>query len=284
MTVVEEYHDTDPKQLLGGVTTAANQTAQQDLTQALDSLFNHPNVAPFIGKQLIQRLVTSNPSPEYVARVSKAFNDNGQGVRGDLSAVIKAILLDDEARNGHQNAPTTFGKLREPLVQAAHIWRTFKVYSPNNRIQYYNANKTLNQAALSSPSVFNFFSPSYAPHGELKQAKLIAPEFEILTENASIRLNNFFNHWVLKSKQNAADAQDTDNLLNLDREIALLSDAQALLDHLDLVLMAGQMPDNMKQVLIDEFQSNDFKKLSDFKKVTHLLFLIVNTPQYAIQK
>ncbi len=94
MTAVEAFHDTSQKQLLNSVVVPANQTAEQDLTIALDNLFNHPNVAPFIGKQLIKKLVSSNPSPEYVARVSDVFNDNGQGIRGDLGAVIKTILLD----------------------------------------------------------------------------------------------------------------------------------------------------------------------------------------------
>lgn len=284
MNAVQEFHDKGEKHLLGNVVVPAGQTAQEDLAQALDSLYNHPNVAPFIGKQLIQRLVTSNPSPEYVARVSAAFNDNGQGVRGDLGAVVKAILLDKEARQGHINNPDTFGKLREPLLQITHLWRTFNVTSPNYRIQYNNTDVTLNQSPLSAPSVFNFFSPQFLPEGEIKAANVVAPEFEILTENQSIRLNNFLYNLILRSKEHRSDAKDSENLLRLRKEMALLAKPKALIDRLNILLLSGQMPQHMYDVLIKEFDSYKFKRLSDFQKVTHLIFLIMNTPQYAIQK
>lgn len=284
MSAVQDFHDKGEKHLLRGVYVPAGQTAQEDLAQALDSLFHHPNVAPFVSKHLIQRLVTSNPRADYVARVARVFNNNGHGIRGDLGAVIKAILLDSEARKGHLYRPTVFGKLREPILQVTHFWRAFNVFSPNGRIQYSDPESPLGQAPLSATSVFNFFSPTYSPNTTFDKYKKVAPEFEILNENQSARLNNFLNHWILKSRQYSKGAKATDNLLNLRQEMALLKKPEALIDRLDLLLMSGQMPKRMKTILLREFQSRRFNYLSDFKKVKHLIFLIMNTPQYAIQK
>jgi len=173
MTPNAAYHDDGQKNLLNGVVSPAGLSATADLDIALDSLFNHPNVGPFIGKQLIQRLVTSNPTPAYVARVASVFNNNGEGVRGDMGAVIRAILLDIEARDGYASVPN-FGKLREPLMRWTHLWRAFNVQRGNeslphefNHIAPYieEAGRIFGQSVLSAPSVFNFFHPDYAPLG-----------------------------------------------------------------------------------------------------------------------
>ena len=119
----EDFHDTSTKQLLGGQTLPAGQGAYADLTGALDNIFAHPNVGPFVSRLLIQRLVTSNPSSGYVGRVAAVFNDNGAGTRGDLRATVRALLLDDEARNGSQNLPETFGKIKEPSMRLTNLWR-----------------------------------------------------------------------------------------------------------------------------------------------------------------
>ncbi|MCB1575731.1 MAG: DUF1800 family protein, partial [Xanthomonadales bacterium] len=117
MIAFEAFHDTGEKRLLRGAILPAGRTAAEDLKDALDTIFSHPNVAPFISRQLIQRLVTSNPSPGYVRRVAQRFEDDGRGVRGNLGAVVRAILFDDEARRGHLDASLTFGKLKEPLLR-----------------------------------------------------------------------------------------------------------------------------------------------------------------------
>lgn len=143
MQPIEAFHDnTSNKQLLiypgvalpNGVLNAGGD-AQQELDAALDNIFHHPNVGPFLATRLIQRLVTSNPSPAYVGRVAAAFNDNGQGVRGDLGAMVRATLLDIEARFGHLQHPTRFGKLREPLLRATHLWRGMDARSRGGRIK-----------------------------------------------------------------------------------------------------------------------------------------------------
>ncbi|MEY3200990.1 MAG: hypothetical protein RIR70_540, partial [Pseudomonadota bacterium] len=166
-------------------------SADAALKQALDILFNHPNVGPFIGKQLIQRLVKSNPSPAYVARVTTAFNSGkfgrfGTGKRGDMQAVISAILLDAEARTA---IGTTGDKLREPVLRLTQWARAFKLSSPSGKWRIGNlASKSngLGQAAMRSPSVFNFFRPGYVPpSSRLAKANLVAPEFQI-TDDVSV--------------------------------------------------------------------------------------------------
>jgi uncharacterized protein (DUF1800 family) len=156
------------------------------LLSALDVLFNHPNTAPFISKQMIQRLVTSNPSPAYVARVSAAFTNNGAGVRGDMAAVVRAVLLDPEARNtAAALADPNYGKLREPVVRMANWMRTFNAQSASGAwlLGSTSANTSLSQTAMASPSVFNFFRPGYSPSStKLGNLGYVAPEFQVVDE------------------------------------------------------------------------------------------------------
>ena len=180
MQLYPNYHDTGEKLVLRGQTLPAGQPGQKDLDDALDSIFNHSNVGPFIAQRLIQRLVTSNPSPQYVERVAARFNDNGAGVRGDLAAVVKAILLDAEARPA---APTERnGKLKEPLLRLTQMWRAYGARSGTGGYLFNNPSATFGQGPLQAPSVFNFFSPFFAPPGEIREAGLVAPELELATE------------------------------------------------------------------------------------------------------
>ena len=156
MRAFASAHSPGPKALLNGVTLPAGQTPEKDLDDAIDVIFNHPNVGPFIGRQLIQRLVTSNPSPAYVARVARTFNDNGSGVRGDLKAVVRAILLDPEARDVSLAAGDRYGKQREPVVRFASFLRALGAKSRNgiNSIHYLDsADNGLGQSPLLAPPV-----------------------------------------------------------------------------------------------------------------------------------
>lgn len=280
MQAVQARHDTGSKKLLNGVVLPANQSAELDLTQALDNIFLHDNVAPFISKQLIQRLVSSNPSADYIARISTVFNDNGEGVRGDLGAVVKAILMDDEAQNGHVNFPNVFGKLREPILKATHLWRAFKAYSPNDRYQQGYPDYFFNQAPLAAPSVFNFFSPSFSPPGVIAEQGLVAPEFQITTENYAIRTSNFFAYSALWSHTPNGDVEQV--ILDFSEEIALDNDIEDLLEHLNILLMAGGMTDEMREILTDMHNENVYGQPSE--RVADLVFLIMNSPQYSVQK
>jgi uncharacterized protein (DUF1800 family) len=176
-------HDTATKTLLRGVTLPINQSAQQDLDAAIHNIVTHPNVGPFIGRQLIQHLVTSNPSPGYVGRVAAAFNDNGQGVRGDMKAVLRAILLDPEAR-GDSSADPSFGQLREPVLMVTALLRAAGGVTDGAALSDRVA--TLGERPYSSPSVFNFYPPDFTVPG----TDLISPEFGIHNSTTAVGRSN----------------------------------------------------------------------------------------------
>ena len=176
-------HDVTAKTLLGGVAIAANQSAQQDLDAAIHNIFVHPNVGPFIGRQLILHLVTSNPSPAYVARVAAAFADNGKGTRGDMKALVRAILLDPEAR-GDIKEDSTFGQLREPVLMVTALLRTTGGVTDGAGLADRVA--ILGQRPYSAPSVFNFYPPDYTIPG----TDLISPEFGIHNTSTAVGRSN----------------------------------------------------------------------------------------------
>ncbi|MBW9268384.1 MAG: DUF1800 family protein [Candidatus Thiodiazotropha sp. (ex. Lucinisca nassula)] len=175
---------------------------QSGLDSALDRLFAHPNVAPYVSKHLIQRLVTSNPTAHYVARIAQIFNDNGQGVKGDLKAVVRGILLDPEARDESYQSNPAYGKAKEPLLaitqllRAAHVtplngWLSKQNVAMNHVYWYREPEKQINQAAMRSPSVFNFYSPGHVPSDPyFTSHQLVGPEFQIQTSQMLVDYNN----------------------------------------------------------------------------------------------
>ncbi len=194
MELYPQFHSASVKTFLGK-TIPAGTGGQESLTQALDHLFNHPNVGPFVGKQLIQRTVTSNPSPAYVARVTAAFNDNGQGVRGDMRAVWRAVLLDPEARDAAKLGDPTFGKLREPMLRLSAWIRAFSVKSTSGNYNVFftdDPSSGIGQAPFRSPSVFNFYRPGYVPPNTgAATAGLVVPEMQITSETSASSYINF---------------------------------------------------------------------------------------------
>jgi len=231
-------HETGTKTFLGQ-TIAAGGGGMADLDAALDVIFAHPNVAPFVSRQLIQRLVTSNPSPAYVARVAAVFNDDGSGVKGsakgNLRAVVKAILLDVEARTA-SIAPGA-GKQREPMLRFVAWARAFNATSPTNAWAIGNTSDSasrLGQSPLRSPSVFNFFRPGYVPpNSEIAAAGLVAPEFQLTNESSTVGYINFMQTVVSRG---IGDVKADYTAL-----LALADDAAALLNELNTVLAAGQL-------------------------------------------
>ncbi|MGV8835905.1 DUF1800 domain-containing protein [Cellvibrio sp.] len=310
MKSFDNYHDFNAKMLFGDKSIAANKTPEQDVDAALDIIFAHPNVAPFISKQLIQRLVTSNPSSAYVTRVATIFNDNGAGVKGDLKAVVRAIVLDDEAQNGHKNMPQTFGKLREPILKTAHLWRAFKgTGTPTKlenstvtppRLRFYGSGRLLGQRPYGSFSVFNFYRPDYQHPGELKNANMSSPEFQILTESmimskASTLSNAIFwrdtpHDWLEPTIDGNWDAFSP--RLHLDRERELSKNPAELLDHLNLVVMAGQMSQPMYDLILNHLNNNkvdptwgeEGQMWQRDTLVYEALFLVMASPEYAAQR
>lgn len=230
MALNASLHSPEAKSFLGTVIPAGT-LGTESLRIALDALFMHPNTAPFIAKQLIQRLVTSNPSPAYIERVAKAFINNGIGVRGDMKAVWTAVLMDAEALSASSSA--TFGKLREPMVRLIQWGRTFGATNADGlwALGYTNSDTTLNQMPLYAPSVFNYFRPGYAPpNTALLQAQLVAPELQITAEPSVVGYVNYMAGTVNNARVVKVDYST---------EKALAATPATLIDHLNLHLTAG---------------------------------------------
>lgn len=225
-------HETEASTFLG-VTVPAGTPGMEAIKIALDAIFAHPNVPPFVSRQLIQRLVTSNPSPAYVNRVATKFADNGSGVRGDMQAVIRAILLDEEARA--EPSGTMSGKLREPIMRLTGWARAFGATSTSGNWTTGDTSNSLNRLAQSpgrAASVFNFFRPGYTPQSAaFANAGLVAPELQITNEISVVGYVNFMQSVV----NNSTDLKSSY------AELAGLSDAQALVDRVNLLLAAGQV-------------------------------------------
>ena len=267
-----------------GTTIPANTAGPQALTMALDRLFNHANVGPFFARQMIQRLVTSNPSPEYIGRVAAKFADNGSGVRGDLKAVWSAILTDAEARTAPAASNTLSGKLREPVVRWVQTWRTVGTTSTNGKYEIYDtsaADQALGQSPLRSPSVFNFFRPGYVPPGtEIATAGKQAPEFQLLNETTTAGYANFMQVFT---RYPYSDVKPTYAQL-----LPIAHDLDAVLNWLNLRLTANQLsPDTLNTVktLLTVFgitaSSTEDSKLT---MLATACFFIVVCPEYLVQK
>lgn len=249
MVPFESNHDTTSKTLLNGLVLPAGQTAEQDLEAALDNIFNHPNVGPFIGKQLIQHLVGSNPSPAYVARVASVFNDNGSGVRGDLQAVIRAILLDPEARQG-DNGPFADGPasppsahLREPVFLVASILRGLGAWV-NDTNNLANQAANLGQTLFAPPTVFNYFAPGYQIPPELTPgATLLGPEFQLDSPSSAVARFNMVNSMIYGNLGPGA-------VIDLTPFTNLGSNPPALVDAVSQTFLYGQMPPKVQTALL----------------------------------
>ena len=286
MISFDEFHDTDSKTLLLGEVVPAGNTAQQDLTAALDNIFNHPNVGPFISKQLIQKLVTSNPSPDYVLRVALVFNDNGQGVRGDLAATVRAILTDQDALIGHTKAPNTFGKLKEPLIKFTNIYRAFDAQGVvPSRIRFGGTDVDFSQQHLASPSVFNFFQPDFSQPGPIRDQGLLSPEFQILDESTAVNTHNEL-HWLAQSADfRGSDLFSSKNqiILDIDFEKTLAGDPDALIDHLIEKLIGRDINAQSRQELINYIAAIDMDS-DGFARTVEAIYMISMTPEFSIQR
>ncbi len=271
------YHDTGAKTILNRVLLPANQSAAQDLRTTLDTVFNHPNVGPFVARQLIARLVTSNPSPGYVYRVASVFNNNGQGVRGDLKAVVRAILTDYDAR-GNVRTTQGAGKQREPVLRVTNLLRAFGATSPSGFFSVRGAYLALNEEAMHSPTVFNFFAPDYAAPGAIAAAGLTSPEFEITTETTVVTTANFLRNAIYTYLGPGSDRIT----LALANEITLASNPAALVDHLNALFFAGSMSDGMRNVLLNTI--NQIPASNPTERARTAIYLVVNSPEFVIER
>jgi uncharacterized protein (DUF1800 family) len=280
MRLYSDFHDTTAKTIVDGRVIPANQGGAADLGIALDTLFQHANTGPFLARQLIQRLVTSNPSPAYVYRVAQAFANNGSGVRGDLGAVVRAILLDYEARAPALLANPAHGKLKEPLLRATALFRALGGGSNSGRFNIANAESSLAQASLRSPTVFNFFEPAYIYPGLLGSAGLFAPEYQILTDTTAITIPNFYYNYIYTTR-NTDPASQTIGL-TLDPFLSLGRSPGPLLDQLDPLLAGGTLPAAARDRIISALNSVP-ASTSDLERVRAAVYLVVSTAG-AVQK
>ncbi len=291
MVPVEAYHDTGAKLLLGGESLPAGQDARADLEAALDNIANHPNVGPFIARRLIERLVTSNPSADYVRRVAAVFADDGTGERGDLGATVRAILADDEAW-GERNANPDFGKLKEPVFRLTNLMRALDA-RPGEGANgtYHGATRTADrvdevygQSILTSPSVFNFFQPDFALSGRPIGANgltLVAPERQILTEAAVASANNDLFLMIDDHHSRSGDDGGNTAVLDTERPLSLLDRSpEALVDWLEGVLMGGSMSAAMRDVLLESLAAPDTDPLA---RLEDALYLVAGSPEYLVQ-
>lgn len=270
-------HATNAKELLNNVVIPAGQSAETDLIMALDNIFNHPNVGPFIGKQLIQKLVTSNPSPAYVSRVAAAFNNNGSGVRGDMKSVIRAILLDPEAR-GDVKTEAGYGHLREPVLLALNLIRVMNGQTDGVYLRGQVSN--LGQNLFYSPSVFNYFPPDYAVPG----TTVFGPEFGILFSNSALSRANMINSLVYNTliapDPNVQGATGTS--LNLAALQAQASNPAQMVETLNTKMLHGTMSTNMKNAIITAV--NAVSATDTLGRARAAVYLTATSQQYQVER
>lgn len=299
-------HEPGEKNFLGQ--TIPNRPVLQgelDIQEALDVIYNHPNVGPFLSRRLIQRLVTSNPSPAYIQRVATIFNNNGSGIRGDLKAVIRAILLDPEARDNNADENGNYaGMLREPFVRYMNLMKGLKLTTTGGvyRNVMYDIYDKLEQIPMASNTVFNFFQPDYQPNGDLKNAGKYAPEFQLLNSQTLTNYFNGLNEWLVKdnptsfwsyftsekfkSDQRARFDLKSDNILT--KNIRLTE----LLDKYNMILAHGRLSDNnitsIKTVLLGIPLREDSLGIPNeddsYLRIRMAIYLIMSSPDYLINR
>ncbi|GAC1538662.1 MAG: DUF1800 domain-containing protein [Ramlibacter sp.] len=280
MVQVGSRYETGAKTFLGS-TVAAGASATQAMDSALDTLFNHPNTGPFISRQLIQRLVTSNPSPAYVQRIAAVFADNGSGARGDLRAVVRALLLDAEARDATVSASANWGKLREPVARLVQWARTFGATSVSGLWavgDLSDPGTRLGQSPLRSPSVFNFFRPGYVPPGTaIATAGLQAPELQITTESSVAGYVNYM--------QNAIAGAGIGDVRADYGPLLALPDTQSLVNEVNVLLAAGRLsPGTLataKTALDAMPAATDAGKRN---RALAAVLMVLAAPEYLVQK
>ncbi|MCF6275790.1 MAG: DUF1800 domain-containing protein [Robiginitomaculum sp.] len=300
LEMFEQFHSELEKTFLD-LTIPANTNGTDSIQMALDEIFSHPNVAPFISRQLIQRFVTSHPKPQYVRRVATAFESGrftlpdgtavGAGQRGDLKATLAAVLLDDNATRLPSQTPSDFGKIREPMLRFINLARTFGETTPDSEDEWRLRNMTryLGQHPFKAKHVFNFFEPEHvAPGTQTGAAGLTIPELQIVNESSAISYINFINWFIYDTSPTRSG--DPDGGVNVDytAQLALADDAQALVDNLDLLLTGQQLSNVTKDRIVEllaeipvEAGSEDEDRIS---RVRVAVSMVMTSPGYLVQR
>lgn len=296
-----DHHEPGLKTLLNGQVVPDRQPVDgdADITDALDNVFAHPNTAPFVSKLLIQRMVTSNPSPKYVEDVAKVFADNGQGVRGDLKAVAKAIFLHPEAKRCASGDLATSGSLREPFIRYVQINKAFNVSTVSGvfRNDMRNVYSLTKQRPLAAPTVFNFFEQGFQPVGEIQDAGMVAPQFQLIDAQSITGYINGLYRWVFN--EDVADEYqifsgevfehyaDEVSTFDFTSEVALTSNDQLhiLVDRLNMLLAHGRLStptQNMIVQMVKELDDEDEADLRNRAKMA--IYLVMSSPEYLIHR
>lgn len=284
------HHSTEVKNFLSTTIPAGSSDPSHDLNVALNTLFNHPNLPPFFSKQLIQHLVTSNPSPAYVGRVAAVFKDNGKGVRGDLKAVITAVLMDPEARDSAKDfGDAQYGKVREALLRYTEWARAFTAQS---RTGSWDNGSTedpiwgLGQMWLRSPTVFNWFSPGYVPPStSISQAGLVSPEMQMTNVSSVVGYINYMENAISGDAINGPDI-----FSSYAEEFRLAGSADQLVDRINLLLMAGEMDSTLRSQIVDSVNSIEIPRGNQaainaalINRVRSAIYLTMASPAFAAQ-
>ncbi len=324
MQMADEYHEPGVKNLLNGfqVPNRNPVDGDADIADALDNIFNHPNVGPFLGKFMIQRLVTSNPSPGYIRRVTDAFNGVGQfgTVRGDMKSMIKAILLDEEARSCFSADNDNYGMLREPFNRYIQLCKSFDLNtaSGNFRNAMYTVYNFIGQKPFYSPSVFNFFQSDFQPIGPIQDANRVAPEFQITNTQSITGYFNILNEWLMKDQHSDQWAiygepfeSYLDDIASFDfsDEVEMARNSELipqLLDRLNMILAHGKLTQptiDAIAAVVEEFEignrdcdslcgdnaeclmyCNEDNENADLDRVRIAIYLVMASPEYLINR
>ncbi len=292
----EGQHEPGPKYLLNGVVVPGGQKGMDDIEDAIDCLFNHDNVGPFIAYRLIQRMVKSNPSPQYIQRVATAFNGNGPygTVRGDMKSVIKAILLDEEARSEDAQQDELNSRLKEPLFRYTHFSRAVAKTNPNNF--YWNVGyefyEEAKQAILASPSVFNFYLPEDKPNGPISEAGLVAPEFKIHDSRTSVGYMNNVYRWVqswgeIMRTWEGGLMNNTEVNWDITDLLEIARDTETYINWIDKHLLGGNMRDSTREIIrhgLDQFRPEVSWHNYQENRVRIGMYLALISPEYSIMR
>lgn len=286
MVMYESHHEPGEKIILGDKVIPAGQTGEEDLAMALDYLFEHPNVGPFLSYRLIQQLVKSNPSPGYIEDVAEVFNDNGDGVRGDLKAVIKAILLHEEARICEWSEHPENGKLKSPVGRYVQFARNFALGESDELFWTtgFAFEQNTYQLPLASPSVFNFYLPDHQPNGEIYEQGLYAPEFQIFNSVTSLGFANQVDVWVRTA--DVFRVTNLENTVNLKYEHLLEAAREplVLVNELNTILCNGRLSNENTASIANAMSEINFGTDILKSRVGMALYLVMISPEYNIQK
>jgi len=278
MVAFPDHHEPGTKGLLNGYTVPANQTPAQDLSDALDNIFNHPNVGPFISQQLIQHLVTSNPTPAYVGRVAATFANNGQGVRGDLSAVVRAILTDTEAR-GPAPATNLFGHAREPVLFITGILRSLGGQSDGVLLR--DASSAMGEPVFSPETVFSYYPPSY----QIPGTQTVAPELDIYNAATALARANFIDTVIMQggAPRDPTVPHSTGTTVNL-TALASAGNHTALIAQLNQTLLHGSLTSDASNIILTAAESIAASSTDPLAAQRAVSYLVLTSAQYQVER